>query len=238
MFITKRLNKNKIIFQSDFLLQENFFNFFLISSNSKEIEEDLELIFKGNTPDFYVLKQIHSDKIIIPEKEDVKNFHTEGDGLIMHKGSALIGVKGADCYPVLLADIKNRNIGAIHCGWRGIRRGIIENAIDNFAKMNSKLSNIFVFVGPGICEGCYEVGKEIIEEFKGEDVEEPFYTKVEDKFYLDPGKLILIKLLKLGINIKNIEFLSLCTKCSYNFLPSYRRDRSSDRIFAFIGNLK
>ncbi len=238
MFITKRISKNKIIFQSDNLLQKNFINFFLAPSDNFELEKDLREIFQGDIPRFYVLKQIHSERIVIPENEKIINFKTEGDSLITFQKNVLVGVKGADCYPVLFGDVKRRFVGAIHCGWRGLSKGIIENVFSFLIEKGFRPSDLFFLLGIGICEGCYEVGREVIREFEKRRYPETFYTFLEGRYYLNLKKIILMELLKWKVPEKNIEVLSLCSKCSYRFLPSYRRDKSEKRIFGFIGDFK
>ena len=41
----------------------------------------------------------------------------------------LLVIRTADCLPVLLVDEENRAVAAVHCGWRGTEKRILEKAV-------------------------------------------------------------------------------------------------------------
>ena len=57
-----------------------------------------------------------------------------GDGLITSEPGILLGIKTADCLPVLIADPERRAIGAFHAGWRGTARRIVEKGVGEMRK--------------------------------------------------------------------------------------------------------
>ncbi len=234
MFLSKKVANEKIIFQLDYLLQKKIFNAIILPSSTRDIENDLKKLIPHNNFKILFLKQVHSDKIIIPEKK----MEEVGDGIITSKVNLLIGVKGADCYPLLLVDVKRDIFGAIHCGWRGVASGIVEKAIEVMVgEFKSIPQNIYAMVGIGICEACYEVGEELLKPFNRRFSLKEIFTRVENKYYLNLRKAINIKLKETKIPEENIQNLSLCTKCSYSFFPSHRRNKTNKRIFSFIGKL-
>ena len=68
----------------------------------------------------------------------------------------------ADCLPILLCNQDGTEIAAIHAGWRGLANGIVENTLH---KMQSNPSTLLAWIGPSICQRCYEVGHELEQTF-------------------------------------------------------------------------
>src|SRR5712672_2659494 len=62
------------------------------------------------------VRQIHSDTVI--ETDGAPGVAGEGDALITDRPGALLGIKTADCLPILIADERLRTVAAIHAGWR------------------------------------------------------------------------------------------------------------------------
>ncbi|MEF3253983.1 MAG: polyphenol oxidase family protein, partial [Deferribacterales bacterium] len=106
-----------------------------------------------------ISKQIHSSKII-----NIKTYSyqlEEGDGFFTNLPDIFTGIQTADCFNVQV--VGENYLANLHCGWRSIFLGIIENALELFYKVNDTV--LKVVIGPGICEYCYEVGGELIESF-------------------------------------------------------------------------
>src|SRR2546423_11230512 len=61
-------------------------------------------------------RQIHSSIVLDAGLVDPS---TEGDALVTCEPGMLVGVRTADCVPILLVDPVSRAIAAIHAGWRG-----------------------------------------------------------------------------------------------------------------------
>ena len=78
------------------------------------------------------VKQIHS--AIIHRIHQPPNRTLSGDGLITSEPGILLGIKTADCLPVLIADPERRAIGAFHAGWRGTARRIVEKGVGEMRK--------------------------------------------------------------------------------------------------------
>lgn len=88
------------------------------------------------------------------------------DALVTRLDNVCIGVNTADCVPLLLADPKARVIAAVHAGWRGTVAGIAARAIDTMVKQGAQPGNIIAVMGPAICQACFEVGDEVVEQFE------------------------------------------------------------------------
>ena len=74
-----------------------------------------------------ILDQVHSD--IIHCVDAPPDGRLEGDALITSAPGLFLVVKTADCLPVLVADEARRVVAAVHCGWRGTWKRILEQVV-------------------------------------------------------------------------------------------------------------
>ena len=72
------------------------------------------------------VKQIHSAEVLIADHAGPRG---TGDGLISYTPGLAVGVKTADCLPILLVDPTHLVIAAVHAGWRGTAAGIVGRAV-------------------------------------------------------------------------------------------------------------
>ena len=99
------------------------------------------------------LKQIHSAQVLVAEAAGLIG---EGDALVTARAGVTVSVRTADCYPILLADVEQRVVAAVHAGWRGTHAEIV---IEALRKMQSDPRNVRAAIGPGIGKCCYHVGQ-------------------------------------------------------------------------------
>ena len=111
------------------------------------------------------LKQIHSD-IIFTAEANANGRLGEGDALISNQPGLMLGVRTADCEPILLVDPKQRAIAAVHAGWRGTADEILPKVVRRLMlEFKSDPADILAAIGPAIGECCYEVGPEVASRF-------------------------------------------------------------------------
>lgn len=103
-----------------------------------------------------------------------------GDALIADRSGMLLGIRVADCVPVLMVDRERRAVAAVHAGWRGALGRIVEKAAGEMCRMfNSEPRHLLVAIGPSIRSCCYEVGPEVEDAFCGAfPAGETFFHKV------------------------------------------------------------
>ena len=78
-----------------------------------------------------------------------------------------IGVRTADCVPVLLYDPVERVVAAVHAGWKGTVLHISEGVLEAMAQeFGSSPANIQAVIGPSIGPDSFQVGEEVAEKFK------------------------------------------------------------------------
>ena len=138
-----------------------------------------------NTKNLVLPEQVHGKDIEII-KDAFKKVIAKKDGLITKNKSIFLGVVSADCVPLVFYSSKNKEIGVIHAGYKGILKGILDNVTDYFKLNNKSLKDIKVLIGPSIGVCCYEVSKETINEFDRVFLGmENIYQKKGNKYFLD-----------------------------------------------------
>ena len=166
--------------------------------------------------------QIHGIEVahVIKEAQDCGNV----DALYTEKIGVPIGVKTADCVPILLAEKSGKKIAAIHAGWKGTHGRILHHLWEKLAAEGELAENWVAAIGPAIGPCCYEVGedlqKDFLVKFKAMD---PKKVSPRPK-YLDLPSINEWELKKLGFG--KVEVLRLCTRCSQSpRFHSYRRQK-------------
>ena len=182
--------------------------------------------------------QNHTD--IITTISDINNVKYS-DAVILDKKQIATLIVTADCMPIIVYD-KLKNIAAnIHAGWRGVVNKITEKTINKMIKeYNSKPENLIVCIGPCIREKNFLVNEDVVnlykEAFKDEKSEE-YIKKTNQKnekginYSIDNAKLMISRLKKIGINLKNIHDCKICTVEQNKDWYSYRVEgKDSNRI--------
>jgi polyphenol oxidase len=110
------------------------------------------------------LRQIHSS--IVLSAGGLKDRDREGDALITDEIGKSIGVRTADCVPILLLDSKTHAVGVVHAGWRGTAAQIVMRAIEGMQSgFATNPGDVYAAIGPSIRACCYEVGEEVAGQF-------------------------------------------------------------------------
>ena len=78
----------------------------------------------------------------------------------------MLGAFAADCIPLLFADPVARVIGAAHAGWRGTVGGVAKNVVARMVELGARPDDIRVALGPIIGACCFEVGPEVVAQFR------------------------------------------------------------------------
>ena len=178
--------------------------------------------------DIVEVKQIHSN-IILSSSDIIGN--TEADGIILDQKNKLIIIKTADCTPLFFFSNDYKECGIIHIGWRGLYTGIEDKIFDLIKTSREELR---FFIGPSIEKSCYEVGLDLFDKFKDKKYRDKIFTKKSnDKYFMDVNLGITLSLLEKGISKDQISYSNICTFCDKNF-PSYRRNKTKERIFNFM----
>ena len=112
--------------------------------------------------------QVHGSRVAIVDRPDIRREDLEGyDALITNLPGVAIGVRTADCVPILLSDPGKSVIAAIHSGWKGtvqmISRKVIGILEDRYG---TKPSDLQAAIGPCIGPESFQVGEDVAAVFK------------------------------------------------------------------------
>ena len=191
--------------------------------------------------------QTHTTNVRIVTREDAgkgvtrEKDYTDVDGLITNVPGICLVTFYADCVPLLFLDPVKKVVASSHSGWRGTVNRMGQVTVEKMQKeFGCDPKNILACVGPSICQECYEVSEDVIEEF--EKVFDKkywnrlFYRKENGKYQLNLWMANKIIFLEAGIPEENISMPNLCTCCNPEFLFSHRASHGKrGNLGAFLG---
>lgn len=227
MQLSELKERGKVL-QSQLLLQLEGMEHFSSTKASTQAEEGI-----------WMPKQVHSTRICIVKENGrvaiAGNDATEGeewpldttieaDAVITRVVGQWIGVRTADCVPVLLIDPKKRVAAAVHAGWRGTAGHIVQKTIQKMKEEFGCLADdIHAMIGPSISPEQFEVGQEVADEFIATgraDCVIGHYRKP----HIDLWQSNVTDMLEEGLDLGHIDCTPPCTKQEDDMLYSARRE--------------
>jgi YfiH family protein len=182
---------------------------------------------------FILLNQSHQDGILILKKPvEALPFFLEYDAMITDAPDMILGIKTADCIPILIVDRKKSVIAAIHAGRRGTSLQITKKVL---RKMEEKFGclpeELLIALGPSIGSCCYEIDEKVfLPDW------EPFSVpKGNGRWMVDLSKINITQMKEEGIKENQISRIDLCTSCHSDLFFSYRKEGQTGRQLSFIG---
>ena len=197
--------------------------------------------------DIVTSDQTHTANIRLVTEEDRGNGitkprpYTDVDGIITNVPGLVLATFYADCVPLYFIDPVHRAIGLSHSGWRGTVAKIGEVTVRRMQEeFGSDPAEIYGAVGPSICQDCYEVSADVIEQFRSAFSEEKwdalFYDKPDGKYQLNLWEANHQIMLEAGLKEEHISMPNLCTCCNPEFLFSHRASHGRrGNLGAFLG---
>lgn len=211
-------------------------NFYRISSAIGFLAEDIV------TSD-----QTHTTNVRVITEEDRGNGitkprpYSDVDGMVTNVPGLVLATFYADCVPLYFVDPVHGALGLSHSGWRGTAGKIGEVTIRKMQEeYGSRPEDILTAIGPSICQRCYEVSEDVVEQFRSafdeKHWEKLFYEKPDQKYQLDLWEANRIVFTEAGILPEHISMPNLCTCCNPEFLFSHRASRGRrGNLAAFLG---
>jgi YfiH family protein len=175
--------------------------------------------------------QVHGDRVV----RAAPGARPDADALWTDDATgSWVGVKSADCVPVLLATADGRSVAAVHSGWRGTAQRVAARAVEALLVAGARVASVRAVVGPCIQACCYEVGPELAERF-GAEFGAGVVREGRVRPHLDLSFAVRATLLDAGVLPSHVDVRGECTACDARRFYSHRRDGGrTGRHLAFI----
>ena len=109
--------------------------------------------------------QVHSSEALPVAAPWADGERPRVDGLATRMRGLALGVTGADCGIVLLADKEAGVVGAVHAGWKGALGGVLAATVGAMTRLGAAPARTTAVLGPTIGPASYEVGAEFVSRF-------------------------------------------------------------------------
>jgi len=176
-----------------------------------------------------LIRQVHGVDVAIARSDAGSSWHRpQADIILSDDPSVAIGVRVADCAPVLLADRRLGVVGAAHAGWRGTVRGAAAVAVEALGRtFGSRAQDLIAAIGPCLGPCCGEVGPEVVEAFRAAGHADAllgrwFSRGMSGRPYLNLWRANRDQLEGAGIAPANIHSADICTRTHAALFHSYR----------------
>lgn len=194
--------------------------------------------------------QVHLTEIAVVDEELLRTSTEEQqkkldgiDALMTDLSGVCIGVSTADCIPVLLYDNVHHAACAIHAGWRGTVKRIVEKAVVRMKDVyGTRPCDVIAQIGPGIHLESFEVGNEVYEAFEHEGFSMEQISKrykttdgTGEKWHIDLPACNRGQLLAAGVLDEHVCVSPVCTfQQSDTYFSARRLGICSGRIYTGI----
>jgi YfiH family protein len=165
------------------------------------------------------LRQVHSDRVVVVDAASDRptTAWTPADALATTSPRLGLAVRAADCLPVLFADPDAGVVGAAHAGRVGLAAGVLSRVVERMRGLGAK--RLSAWIGPHICEECYEVPPCMQDDFVQEHPQARATTSWGTPS-LDLGAAARAQLVALGCSVYRVDPCTFTTPS----LHSFRRD--------------
>ena len=181
----------------------------------------------------YMPVQQHTDRVYV--LEELCRPET-ADAVVTAVKGILLGVRVADCVPILVYDRAGEIVGAVHAGWRGTSKGILGKTIRVMAdRFSSRVDDILIAFGPSIRGCCYDVNEDVLSAVEAATGDGDYILRKGSKGYVDLASANRAQALSVGVPGENLWMSGECTYCLPGKFFSYRYSRTGERQGGFIG---
>src|SRR5690606_8416151 len=117
-------------------------------------------------------------------------------------------VRTADCLPVLLADQSTGRVAAVHAGWRGLVREVIEAALSGLGGVPA---DWVAAIGPHIRSPSFEVSEDVAGELLGCSSATDAVDRTHLKPHVSLEQIAKAQLVDAGLRPSAVDILPGCT---------------------------
>lgn len=216
----------KLLEEKDYALIKDVFSSEVIAGFTKpafnsSLPEDVYKFFPSLVSRSLLshMSQPHSGIVCFSDKSGV--YH--GDAIFTKSLNHFLIVKTADCLPLFFSSDELGVVGVVHMSWRCARDKILTN-------IPFDLSPFKVVAGIGLRRCCYEVS----EDFLTYGWLGSCFERRETKLYFNPVVFAKKILIEKGLKEQSFSDLGICSFCSSEEFPSYRKTSTNERTLSFI----
>lgn len=160
------------------------------------------------------------------------------DALVSHLGGICIGVNTADCVNISLADTTAKVIGVAHAGWRGTVGKIAARTVEAMVRLGADPKRIVAVMGASICQRCFEVGDEVLQQFVAQGFDERAISErnaTTGKAHINLQEANRIVLLEAGLLDEHVAWNGECSRCQpRRYFSARRLGINSGRTFTGV----
>lgn len=190
------------------------------------------------------LEQVHGSEVLYAraqaDRTDNDNAESDknlsppvADAVWTDQPGVVLAIMTADCLPVLLASDCGTVVAAIHGGWRGLAKGILQKTV---AKLPVPGHQLTAWMGPAIGPTTFEVGDEVKAEFINQS---PTFSACfksspdyKSKCFADIFTMAELCLNEAGIT--RVTSDRICTVSDAHLFFSHRRDQGKSGRMATL----
>jgi hypothetical protein len=171
----------------------------------------------------FEVTQVHGGAVRVVDAGDtVSSVRTvEADALVTRVDGFAVGVRTADCVPVLIADRRSGGVAAVHAGWRGVVARVVDATLD---ALRARPADLVCAIGPHIRLASFEVGEEVAVAIAEVAHGEPVVSRQRPKPHVDLARALRAQLRAWGVPDTSIEDVGGCTFAEPERFFSHRRD--------------
>jgi len=182
----------------------------------------------------------HSAEVLMVKEADRGRVVGQGDGLVTADTGVFLGMRFADCAPILLHDPVRRAVGLAHAGWRGTVKNVAGAAVRAMANdLGCMPHNITAVIGPAIGPCCYQVGEDVIQAVEAViplpcvGKHSPLFSRRNGRYaYFDLWEANRRQLATAGAG--QVIISGLCTACRTDHFFSHRAERGKTGRFGVV----
>lgn len=212
-----------------------------VGDDPRAVEENLRRVARaaGVEPGaLFTVSQVHGDVVLWAGAASGPTLAPtvgEADGLWTDAKGTAVGVRTADCLPILIEDPTGRRVAAVHAGWRGVIADIPARAVAQLKAAGSTPGELRAVIGPCIQRCCFEVDGDLPERFCAAFGEEVVVAVAgKERRHLDLPRAARVALVRAGLREGHVDVLPHCTRCDARFFSHRREGGRTGRHLSFI----
>jgi YfiH family protein len=171
---------------------------------------------------------VHGNRIAVATRLNKSKKFPGVDGLLTDQANLPLAIFTADCASIFIADKKQKVVGVLHAGWRGVQTQILAKAVRLiWRKWRISSRALSVWLGPCIGPCCFEVQWDVARHFP------KTRRRSGDRWTVHLARELRLQAKALGVGWLLKNTLEECTMHGSRHF-SYRRDKTSKRQASII----